>query len=153
MKFPRQIMEELLCIPCAIGKTQRRPVLPSTPRKTFSLELVHVDITAKMNTNSFGSYQYAVRFPDDFSAKTDVYFIKKRIELYRALQHHKERSEKLQIFSLLNIRLEGAGENMSGEVTNSVLMNRIRLEHSRPHAPQSNGFDERFIRELGTHRN
>jgi len=148
-QFPRQDLESILCIPCAIGKVQRRPIQPSMRLTTFPLELVHLDISGKMSTPSVGGSIYAVGFVDDTTSKSDVHFIKKKSDLFSSLKYYKERSEHLLGRPMINIRLDGAGENMSNEVSDFCLQNGIRLEPSPPYAPQSNGVAERFMKELG----
>lgn len=73
--FPRKVLENLLCVPCRLAKMQRRAILPSKRITIRPLELVHMDITGKMSTASLGNSSYGIGFVDDFSAKSDVYFL------------------------------------------------------------------------------
>ena len=147
--FSRQTLNSIFSIPCQLGKSQGQ--ISRTTRLTASpLELVHLDITGKLATPSLGGCHYAVGFVDDFTAKTDVHFIKQESDLFISLKYYKDHSENLTGNRLINIRLDGAGENFSSNVTEFCMMNGIRLEPSPPHAPESNGVAERFMQELGT---
>lgn len=148
-KFPRQVLDEMLCVPCRLAKLQRRAILPSRRDTIRPLELVHVDITGKMTTTSLGSSCYGIGFMDDFTAKSDVYFLKSKSGLFASLKYYKERAEAETGCRLINIRLDGAGENMANMVHEFALSNGIRLEPSPAHAPESNGVAERFMKELG----
>lgn len=98
---------------------------------------------------SLGISSYSVGFVDDRTAKTDIYFIRKKSYLFPALKYYMERSDKTAGFKIINVCLDGAGENMVESVKSLALMNGIQLETSPPNAPQSNRVAERFMKELG----
>lgn len=68
-KFPRQLFDEILCVPCRLAKMQRRSIQPSGRIGVRALELVHVGITGKTRTISLGSSCYGISFEDDYIAK------------------------------------------------------------------------------------
>lgn len=84
---PSKIAGSIFCVPCATAKAQRAPVSRSLRMKINSLELVHMEISGKMHVPSLGSSNYAVGFVGDATAKSDVYFIKTKDELYPSLTY------------------------------------------------------------------
>ena len=82
------------CIPCITTKTRRSAIPDSTRRTARPLEIVHLDISRKVEVSLHG-YRYTVAFLDDFTAKSDVLFAKNRSELFDCLKIYKSRSEKL----------------------------------------------------------
>ena len=130
--FSRQTLNSIFCIPCQLGKAQRGKVSRTTRFTASPLELVHLYITGKIATPPLGGCLYAVGFVDDFTAKTDVHFIKQKSDLFMSLKYY------------------GAEKNFSSNVTEFCMMNGIRLEPSPRHARESNGVAERFMQELGT---
>ena len=146
--FSRDILNNILCVPCRLGKAKRAPILPSSRVVQRPLELVHMDISGKL-MESAGSNSYVLGIVDDFTAKSDVFFIQNRSSFLDCLKFYKEYSEKVVNHPLTNIRLDGAGENSTEEVKMFCIRNGIKLEYSPRYAPESNGVAERFMQELG----
>lgn len=83
---------------------------------------MHLDITGKFSTTSIGGSKCAIRFVDDRSGNTDIYFIEKISDLFVALNYQKERSENVAHFHPVNLHLYGVGENMGGDVKNFAVL-------------------------------
>lgn len=86
---------------------------------------------------------------DDYTAKSDVYFLQHRSELITFLTRYIARAQNVTNCRLLNIRLDRAGENKPEVLQEYCNQNGIRLEYSPAYAPQSNGIAKRFMQELG----
>ncbi len=69
------------CISCTTVKARRSGILESTRRTTRPLELVHLDISEKVE-ESFHGYRHTAAFLDNFTAKSDVIFAKNRSEIF-----------------------------------------------------------------------
>jgi len=150
--FARDSFKEHQCIPCTTAALSCSKIPDSTRKTTRLLELVHLDISGKVQP-SIDGYIYTVAFLDDFTAKSDVKPLEKKSELFKALTEYKATSEnQLQEYGyrLTNIRLDGAGENLSNDVKFFCQKQGIRIEPSPPYAPQINGAAERLIQEHWT---
>ena len=137
---------------CKIAKMQRAPVKPSTRRTSQTLELVHLDISGKVEPSTSGAI-HTVAFLKDYTATSCVRLLKKKSELLQALGMYKNRTEvilKVHGFVIQNIRLDRAGENLSNDVIHYCNIHGIYLEYSLGYAPQSNGTAERLIQEHWT---
>lgn len=64
---------------------------------------------------------------EDQPSKSDIYFAKSRNDLFTSLKYYKERQNNLLGRLLINIRLDGVGENISDESKHSCLTNGIQL--------------------------
>ena len=137
--FSKQILESSYCIPCATAKAGRGSVSNSLRATLSPLELVQLDISGKMSTKSIGNNNHAVGFVEDFTSKSDVYFIKIKGDLFPSLKNYKMRYEKETNFKLINPRFDQAGENKSNELRDFYFKNAIRLEYSPTYDNQSNG--------------
>ena len=148
-QFSKSTLNNILCIPCQVGRAKRAPISRSTRIVQEALELVHLDISGRL-TSTLGSNEYFLGIIDDFSPKSDIYFLKHKSDLLDSLMFYKNHSEKVTGYPLINIRLDGAGENSSEEVKLFCIRNGIRLEYSPRYAPESNGIAESLMQELGT---
>ena len=145
--FPRRTLNQMFCIPRQQGKTRRAAVLPTPMNISLPLELVHTDISGPVLPSLSGS-MYSLAFMDSRTAKSDVFFLKKKSELATCLMSYKAKAEIQTGYRLQKMRLDGAGENMSTVVKTFCIQNGIQLNPSPPHAHQSNGTAERLIQEL-----
>ena len=99
---------------------------------TRPLELVHLDISGKVEESLHG-FLYSASFLDDYTAKSDVYLLKQKSELFNCLNFYKERSEReLQVYRyrLTKIRLDRAGENLSNSVNEFCAALRLTKQWS-----------------------
>ncbi len=66
---------------CAEGKHTRGPFPSSVTKTSEILQLVHSDLSGMLPVTSLGGYSYYMTFTDDFSRKTWIYFLKKKLRL------------------------------------------------------------------------
>lgn len=114
-KFDRQVIREYQCIPCITASIRRSKITNYTCVTTRPLELVHLDISGKVEASP-QKYMYASTFLDDFTAESDDFLLKTKTELYNFLSHYKAASEREledKNYRPSAIRLDGAGENTS----------------------------------------
>ena len=145
--FPQKTLTEMFCVPCQQGKTKRAAVLPTPPSVSMPIELVHTDISGPVLPSLSGSV-YALSFMDSFTAKSDVFFLKKKSDLSICLMKYKAKTELETGCRMQKLRLDGAGENMSKTVEAFCTPHGISLDPSPPYAHQSNGTAEKLIQEL-----
>ena len=110
-----------------------------------SLELVHIDVSSP-DEPSFEHLRYTVAFLGDCTAKSDVYLLKYRAELFESLFGYRARSEnklKEQGYRLTNNRLDRAGENLSTALQEFCRNYGIGLKPSSAYAKQNNGVTKR----------
>ena len=100
-----------------------------------------------MQPASIGGSRYALGIMDDYTAKSNIYFLTEKSEVTQRIIAFKTRSENTSGFRLINARLNGAGGNISTDLKAYCTNNGIRLDYSPPYAPQSNGLAE--MQELG----
>ena len=79
-RFERYIINSFNCVPCMVAKSKKSRVKTSTRKTTTPLELAHLDISGEVDESPAG-FKYTVAFLDDYTAKSDVMFIKARNEL------------------------------------------------------------------------
>lgn len=149
-KLDRKLVNDLQCIPCIESKTKRAPIPVPTKRITKPLELTHTDISGKISVQSLGGCHYFVVFLDDATSMSAVYFLTKRSEFFDALKAYKALVENQRKERMFALRLDRAGENISGDVKGFLQSQGMKLEPSPAHASQSNGSSERLIQSLWT---
>ena len=74
-KFDKPTLQPIQCVPCLIGRLKRFSIKKSQRITTHPLELIHLDISGKVEPSLGGSI-YTIGFLDDFTAKCDVFMIK-----------------------------------------------------------------------------
>ncbi len=77
-QFSMTELSSLQCVPCITAKARRSQIAPSARYNTRPLELIHLDISGPVE-RSLQNYQYTAAILDDFTAKSDVYFLKEKI--------------------------------------------------------------------------
>ena len=105
-RFDRALLQELQCVPCITAKQHKAPIRSSTRCTTAPLELVHLDISGKVEPSLSGAV-YTAAFLDDFTAVSYVQLLTKKSELLGALETFKVRAEvehKQEGHILKNIR-------------------------------------------------
>ena len=75
-----QAKHEGLCKGCAKGKNTKKTFTSSESKEKGILETIHSDVCGPMSSSSLRGYVYYVSFIDDFSRKTWIYFMKKRVK-------------------------------------------------------------------------
>ena len=67
---------------CAKGKNTKKTFPSSESKEKGILEIIHFDVCGLMSSSSLSGYIYYVSFIDDFSRKTQIYFLKKKDEVF-----------------------------------------------------------------------
>lgn len=78
-----------VCRRCVLGKFVKATFPRSDSKAKGVLELIHSNICGPLSTKSLRGYEYFVRFIDDFSKKTWIYFLKTKDEVFNCLQEFK----------------------------------------------------------------
>lgn len=87
--FKKSVLDSLFCGPCHQAELHRAP---SAMIILASLKLLHLDISGP-NIPSIAGSTYTVSYLDDFTAKSDVLFIRHKAQLYPSLLEYKARAE------------------------------------------------------------
>ena len=77
------------CEACVNGKQKRAPFKSKGSKSTKPLELVHSDVSGKMDTPSLGEGEYFLTFIDDYTHYTWVYVLKWKSEVFDKFQNWK----------------------------------------------------------------
>lgn len=103
-----------------------------------SLELIHIDVSVP-NEAAITGRIYALSILDDFTAKSDVFLLKTKDEVYKSLVWYKNRSERgfNGRYRLLNIRLDRTGEHRREYVREFLHEHGVHLNFSPAHASES----------------
>lgn len=92
LKLSRQVLEDIMCVPCSIAKAKRGSIQEFSRLTTILHELVHDDITQKMLSPPVEKLQYGIGFVDNFTVKSDVYFSNTKAGIYKAMVYYKQHS-------------------------------------------------------------
>ena len=99
-----------------LGKQSKLPFKKEpASRANKVLDLVHSDVCGPMSVNSLGGACYFVTFIDDFSRKSDVFFITKKSEVLNCFKTYLKRAELETGNKLKVLRSDGGGEYISKE--------------------------------------
>lgn len=151
--FGDAVIKKFQCIPSLTAKPHRAPIRSSSHRTSRPLEVVHLDISGIVHPTLIEGMKYTVVFLDDFSAKSDVFLLNAKPEVFDSLHEYNARSEnelQVQGHKLTNIRLDRAGENFAKKVKQFCSHHGMGFEPSPSYAPQSNGSAERLVQEHWT---
>ena len=133
-KFDRVSLLKLQCTIYRIAKMQRAPVKSPTRRTSQLLELVHLDISGKVELSISGAI-CTVSFLEDNTATAYARLSEKKSEFLRALEMCKNRVEvilKVRGFAIQNNILDRSGENFSSDVVHFISMHGIHLKNFQP---------------------
>ena len=73
---------EGVCQGCAEGKHTRGPFPSSVTKTSDVLQLIHFDLSGMLPVTFLEGCSYYMKFIDDFSRKTWIYFLKKKDEAF-----------------------------------------------------------------------
>ena len=131
----------LNCISCILGKQKRFMNGLPDKRAENKMELIHIDLSGKIEPISREGFQYAMIFVDDFSSVIFVYFLKNKSNAVDALKRFL--ADTSIYGSTRRIRTDNGGEFVSDEFQKVLIENKIKVEYTCPYSPHQNGTAER----------
>lgn len=137
------------CKPCALGKSQRKPVPKVTekPRTTDRGEFIHMDIYGPMPQASRQGSRYMLIIVDDYSRMKFVYFIKTKSAVTDCLRTFIGGEIEPLDLRVKYVRLDGPKEFCESiEFSDFCTSKGIQRQFSAPYTPQQNGVAERAWR-------
>ena len=137
------------CEACCLGKQHRLPFPKSVGVKTTEvLQLIHSDLSGKMEVKSIGGANYFLTFIDDFSRKCFIYFLKSKDEAPEIFMEFKALVENQTGKKIKCIRSDRGGEYVNSRLSEIVKGSGIKQELTVGYAPEQNGVAERFNRSI-----
>lgn len=137
------------CEVCVKGKQTQNPFpIGDMKRTTRLLEIVHSDVCGPMRTQSIGGAKYFVTFIDDKSRWSEIYFLKKKSDVFEAFQNFKSHAENHTGEKIKFLQTDNGSEYCSRQFDDYLAKNGIRRRLSVAHTPQQNGVSERKNRTL-----
>ena len=129
--------EHLECSACALGK-QHRNEFPAhqEKRQTGLLELIHTDLCGPVQTRSLGGASQFLTFIDDRSRYTWVYFIRRRVDVFKYFKEFRTRIEN-KIEKCIKIpRFDNGGQYVFGAFKKYCKENGIQQQFTVSHTSQ-----------------
>ena len=137
-----------ICEACILGKHPRAPHPPSSSRAANPLDLVHSDICSPFPVQTPHGKLYFCIFLDDHTHGLDLYLLATRDQVFEAFQMFHRKWELRLDRKVKALRVDNAGEYLSGPFTSYLNRHGIQRELSAPYAHQQNGRAERVIRTI-----
>jgi len=131
------------CEACMEGE-QHRKSFPqeSSTRAEAPLQLVHVDLCEKMNTQALGGSSYYFALIDDYSRKTWVCFLKEKTQAFEKFREWLAMVEAETGRKLKKLRTDCGGEFLSEEFTTFCKERGSKRQLTNPHTLEQNGVAE-----------
>ena len=104
-----------VCQGCTNGKQVKGPFPSSKSRTNQVLHLVHFDLCGPMPLTSLDGYLYYIIFVDDFSCKTQIYFLKNKSQAFNMFKDYKALVEKQTRKQIKIFRSDNGGEFTSND--------------------------------------
>ena len=136
------------CEHCIYGKHTRSTSPPLKRSPVDQLELVHSDVCGPMPHKSLGGNLYFVTFIDDSTRKVWIYLLKKKDEVFAALQKFLALVENQSGKKVKALRSDNGGEYVSHEFKNFCNQKGIKQQFTVPYNPAQNGVAERMNRTI-----
>lgn len=141
------LQPEDACDACFEGKQARLPFEQSTSRATRVLELVHSDLSGKMQVRTIGGARYFLTMLDDYSRYSEVVCVAHKSDVPEALLAILRKWERKTDLKVRTLRTDGGGEYL-GELAEALKNEGIEHQMSTRYTPQQNGRAERLNRTL-----
>jgi len=139
-----------LCTHCLVEKQHRDPIPKRNLwRATHKLQFVHSDICGPISPISNNNKRYILSFIDDFTRKTWIYFLNKKLEALEVFKEFKTWAEKEAGTSIKCLRTDRGGEYNSKEFTDFCSTHGITRQLMAAYTPQQNGAEEPDDHEYG----
>lgn len=133
-----------------ISQKQTRSVFPkkSGDRCSELLEIVHSDVCGPMRCQSNSGAKYFVTFIDEKSRYCEVFFLKKKSDVFSAFVKYKASAENFTGKKIKALQSDNGREYCNNEFDSYLVKNGIKRRLTTPHTPQQNGMAERKNRTL-----
>jgi transposase InsO family protein len=144
-------IEQFDCVDCNVMKATRLSFRRWGMRRVDEiLKLVHSDICGPIRVDSLGGAKYILTFTDDCSRMSEVFFLKRKSEVFEKFKEYQLRNERATGKKLKTLRTDNGGEFVNGEFDEYLRGLGIRHECTMSYTPQQNGVSERLNRTLVT---
>jgi transposase InsO family protein len=97
---------------------------------------------------SLGGSLYYVSFIDDFSRKTQMYFMRKKLEIFEKFKYFKYLLENHTYKNIKVLRTDNGGELCRNEFEQLCKKCGIEHQNTTPYTPHQNGVSKRMNRTL-----
>jgi hypothetical protein len=127
-----------VCIGCALGKFTKVSFPNSETRSAEILDLVHTDVCGPMTRKFLSGCEYYLTFIDDYSRKTQIYFLKTKSEVFKRFQEFRALVENQPGKRIKVLRLDNVGEYSFRQFIDFCAQHGIRRQMTVPYNPQQN---------------
>ena len=134
-----------VCEACILGKHPRAPHPPSSSRAALALELIHSDICGPFPIQTPHGKLYFSVFLDDRTHALELHLLSTRDQVFEAFKLIHRKWEVQFEAKVKVLRVDNAGEYLSGAFTAYLHKHGIQRELSTPYAHQQNGRAKRVI--------
>jgi len=123
---------------CAVGNNAKGTFSSSDNISKGVSDLIHSYLCGPMTISSLSGYLYYVRFIDDYSRKTWIYFLKSKEseEVLVRFQEFKAQIENLTGRNIKTLRSDNGGEYTSKCFIDFCIEAGIKREYTVPYNPQ-----------------
>ena len=125
-----------VCRGCALGKYTKFPFPASNNISICILDLIHTAVSGRMSHVSLCGYQYYVIFIDEYSRRTQIYFMKTKGEVFSLFKDFKDLVETQIGRKIWVLRSDNGGEYTDGGFSDFCAQEGIRREFTVPCNPQ-----------------
>jgi hypothetical protein len=137
---------------CDVCREMKSTRLPFQERKVKRanglLDVIHSDVCGPISPKSLGGNRYFVSFTDDHSRKSDIFFLKKKNEVFEKFKAYKVRSEKATGKKIKILRTDNGTEYLNERFEKFLRDEGIKHERTQIYSPEQNGISERLNRTL-----
>jgi transposase InsO family protein len=109
---------------------------------------VHSDVFGPFIVPSLGGSLYYVSFIDDFSRKTWIYFLRKKLEVFKRFKDFKSLVENQSEKRIKVLRTDNGGEFFGKEFDCFCKKCGIACQNTTPYTPQQNEVSKRMNKTL-----
>jgi transposase InsO family protein len=110
--------------------------------------VIHNDLFGSIPITSLCESMYYVSFMDDFSRKTWIYFLRKKLEVFEKFKEFKSLVENQTNKKIKVLRTDNGDEFYGNYFEQLCKQCGIACQNTTPHTPQQNGVVERMKRML-----
>ena len=136
------------CSTCKLRKSKPFSFPSHGSRVECCFNLIHSDVWGLTPVISHAKYKYFVRFIDDYSKYTWIYFFRSKFEVFFVFQKFVAYVETQFSSRIKVLRSDPGGKYMSHEFHDFLQNKGIISQHSCPYTPQKNGVAKRKNRHL-----